>query len=77
MFRRFRTPDWLSQHTFTYEHWQEVPENELLRIKEGLKKFQVDNPLVTICVPVWNEEENLLRTLSGLRSVDRGRAMVE
>ncbi|MEM6845086.1 MAG: glycosyltransferase family 2 protein [Bacteroidota bacterium] len=69
MFRRFRTPDWLSQHTFTYEHWQEVPETELLRIKEGLKKFQVDNPLVTICIPVWNEEENLLRTLSSFSAM--------
>nr|WKN34462.1 glycosyltransferase family A protein [Tunicatimonas sp. TK19036] len=69
MFRRFRTPDWLSQHTFTYEHWQNIPEARLLRIKDGLRKFQVDDPLVTICVPVWNEEENLLRTLSSFSSM--------
>lgn len=69
MFKRFRTPSWLSQHTFTYKHWQEMPETKLMQIKEGLKRFQVDDPLVTICVPVWNEEENLLRTLSSFSAM--------
>ncbi len=70
MFRRFRTPNWLVQHILHYEKWQEVSESKLLDIKEGLKKFQVENPLVTICVPVWNEEENLLRTLSSFAAMD-------
>lgn len=69
MFRRFHTPPWLSQHTFSYEHWQEVPEKKMMQIKEGLKRFQVNDPLVTICVPVWNEEENLLRTLSSFSAM--------
>lgn len=69
MFRRFTTPDWLSQHTFTYSNWQEVPGEKLLKIKEGLRKFKVEDPLVTICVPVWNEEENLLRTLSSFSAM--------
>jgi len=69
MFRRFYTPGWLSQHTFTYEKWQQVPRHKLLEIKEGLKKFQVDRPRVTICVPVWNEEENLLCTLSSFAAM--------
>lgn len=70
MFRRFTTPAWLSQHTFSYEKWRQVPEFRLQQIKAGLQKFQVDKPLVTICVPVWNEEENLLRTLSSFAAME-------
>lgn len=63
---RFVLPSWVKEHNFEYEDINDVPVEVLERIKEGLKRFQVDQPLISIVIPAYNEEKNILRTLSSL-----------
>jgi glycosyltransferase involved in cell wall biosynthesis len=67
---RFRTPGWLQDHLFSYSDWRKVPAERLADIKKGLERFQSDAPEVTICIPVWNEAGNLLKTLSSLSAME-------
>jgi glycosyltransferase involved in cell wall biosynthesis len=39
-------------------------------IKERLEKFRCDNPEISIVIPSYNEESNLLRTLSSLSRIE-------
>jgi glycosyltransferase involved in cell wall biosynthesis len=63
---RFILPSWVKEHNFEYEDINNVPAEILERIQKGLKRFQVDQPLISIVIPAYNEEKNILRTLSSL-----------
>ncbi len=63
------TPKWMDYHRFTYNNWTEVPKTRLETIQNGLKRLSHTNPMVTICIPVWNEAETLLNTLSSLSAM--------
>lgn len=64
---RFKLPQWLSQHLFEYEDYKSLPVSRINTIREGLKRFNnPTNPVATISIPAYNEEKNLLRTLSSL-----------
>ncbi|MEQ9297545.1 MAG: glycosyltransferase family 2 protein [Cyclobacteriaceae bacterium] len=70
LLERFKEPNWMQDHMIEYSDWREVPTERLGRIKEGLARFTSSEPLVTICIPVWNEADNLLKTLSSLSAID-------
>lgn len=59
-------PSWLSLHSFHYEDYKAVPNERLESIKKGLAKLQHPDPLVSIVIPAWNEEQSILNTLSSL-----------
>lgn len=61
---RFTVPNWVRQHQLEYEIWSQVKPGELARIRNGLKRYTSEYPVVSIVLPAWNEEKNLLRTLS-------------
>lgn len=65
----FFLPTWLKQHLFTYNKIGDVSEDILNRIKTGLTRLNSDSPDVSIVIPVWNEENNILRTLSSLSEI--------
>jgi glycosyltransferase involved in cell wall biosynthesis len=64
MITRFIQPNWVTEHNFEYSHWRDLPVEKWQQIKEGLSRFSSNNPIVSIVIPVWNEEKNILRTLS-------------
>ena len=70
MIRRFKIAPWVSQHLIQYENWQEVPAAELQRIKQGLTRFRAEKPIVSIVIPVWNEAQNIIRTLSSISAME-------
>jgi len=67
---RFTTPSWVPGHLFDYSNWKLVPGQFLDEMKRGLSRFQTDRPVVSIVLPVWNEEKNILRTLSSFASME-------
>ncbi len=64
---RFSMPAWVYRHNNI-----QFKENDLYslqivdKIKEKLKRFHQDDPEVTIVIPAYNEEKNILRTLSSI-----------
>ncbi|MEM8895768.1 MAG: glycosyltransferase family 2 protein [Bacteroidota bacterium] len=67
---RFSRQSWLYEHLVYHSDWWSIPDDQLHRIKEGLKRFNVERPLVSICIPIWNEEDGLIKTLSSIASLD-------
>ncbi|MFC5411830.1 glycosyltransferase family 2 protein [Larkinella bovis] len=58
-------PDWLSKHTFAYNP-KNVAKGQLQDLRNRLARFKVDKPEISIVIPAYNEEANLLHTLSSL-----------
>lgn len=59
---RFVTPLWVKKH---YEI-EGYPQETIEEIREGLRQFDVHDPLVSIVIPAYNEEKEILKTLSSL-----------
>ncbi len=66
---KFFLPSWLKNHLFTYNNINDVSQDKIDRIKEGLNRLKSDTPDVSIVIPVWNEENNILRTLSSISEI--------
>ena len=69
MMNRFSTPDWVKRHYFDFRNYDKVTKDKIEKIKEGLAKFKVDKPVASIVIPAYNEEENLLSTLSSFSAI--------
>lgn len=63
---RFTLPEWVQEHAIHYNDINAIPRERIEKIKSGLKKFHVKNPEVSIVIPAYNEEKNILKTLSSL-----------
>ncbi|MCC9138824.1 glycosyltransferase family 2 protein [Pontibacter silvestris] len=67
---RFTLPEWVQQHLFQVHNLDSVPGDVLEQIKSRLTKFNVEeDPEVSIVIPAYNEEKNLLQTLSSLSEI--------
>lgn len=62
---RFSLPNWIHKHYFSYNP-SRLPIEKIETIKSGLKRFQCPDPEVSIVIPAYNEEKNLLNTLSSI-----------
>ncbi|QQS27711.1 MAG: glycosyltransferase family 2 protein [Sphingobacteriales bacterium] len=73
MFQRFILPRWVVLHDRQGISRQQLIDTkisliplELKSVIDGLKQFKQENPLVSIIIPAYNEEADLLKTLSSL-----------
>ena len=62
----FSSPKWLNELTERYSNHRILTIDECEEIRNLLKKFDVKEPLVSIVIPAWNEEENILKTVISL-----------
>jgi glycosyltransferase involved in cell wall biosynthesis len=62
----FRLPDWLKRVINKYSDYKRLTDKDISELRLLLKKFETDNPLVSIVIPAWNEEENIARTIASL-----------
>jgi glycosyltransferase involved in cell wall biosynthesis len=67
---RFNIPVWVKQHHLEYKSLDEVPDSVWDRIRKGLQKYNTSTPEVSIVIPAYNEEKNLLGTLSSFAAMD-------
>lgn len=64
MHNRFQVPGWVSQHDFAQAHFSLMQLEELAHLRKQLMRFHSSEPIVSIVIPVWNEEKNIVGTLS-------------
>lgn len=62
---RFVMPEWLKEHHFEYDPGN-LPDEKLFHIRSGLERFRIEEPMVSIIIPAYNEEHNLFKTLSSI-----------
>jgi len=62
----FKNPDWIREFDYPYKNYSEIPQQLFDEINSRLDKVQSDNPQVSIVITAWNEEVDILRTVSSL-----------
>ncbi|GAB4025317.1 glycosyltransferase family 2 protein [Spirosoma gilvum] len=61
-----KAPDWINEFNFKYKSFDEIPQSVFDTINQNLDGIQKPDPLVSIVVPAWNEEVNILRSVASL-----------
>jgi len=62
----FWLPGWVKTILSKYSDLQKITEADFDNLKNRLKKFNVVNPLASIVIPAWNEEENITIAIASL-----------
>jgi glycosyltransferase involved in cell wall biosynthesis len=62
----FMLPGWLKKIMKTYSANSTISETDISVLKERLRFFNAGDPVVSIVVPAWNEEENIIKTIASL-----------
>ena len=62
----FWLPKWLKTLSDKYAANTGIKSEDIDEIRKLLKKFDAENPLVSIVIPAWNEEENIIKTIASL-----------
>lgn len=60
---RFKIPHWVQENLFTYNGVEGLSEEFYSGVSERFKKFHHPAPLVSVIIPVWNEEQNIAHTI--------------
>ncbi|MDX2188870.1 MAG: glycosyltransferase family 2 protein [Bacteroidota bacterium] len=61
---RFAIPKWVLDLKQYETDYKSIPHCKIQALKNKLQKFNHPNPVVSILIPAWNEEKNILRTLA-------------
>lgn len=67
MIPSFVLPDWVKRHDILT--FDSAPKELLQQIKNGLSQFHTDEPEISIVIPAYNEEKEILKTLSSLSEI--------
>jgi glycosyltransferase involved in cell wall biosynthesis len=62
----FRIPGWLKRHLAKYADNQKLKAEDIEELRNRLRIFETEEPLVSIVIPAWNEEENIVKTIASL-----------
>ena len=61
-----KAPAWINEFNYPYASFSDIPKPVFDGINRDLKSVQHYNPLVSIVIPAWNEEVNVLRSIASL-----------
>lgn len=61
----WNNPDWVNVD-FLEKSYDEFSDHEILKVAERLKRRVSDKPLVTVAIPAYNEENNIMKCLDSL-----------
>jgi glycosyltransferase involved in cell wall biosynthesis len=66
----FWMPGWIKSLMIRYSDHRKLSPADLYELRQKLKKFSVSDPLVSIVLPAWNEEETIALTIASLANND-------
>ena len=66
----FSIPDWVKIILQKPLDTKKFSDNEITNLKQRLARFSPENPLVSVVIPAWNEEEGILHTLISLANTN-------
>lgn len=67
---RFSIPDWVQENLFEYNGVDDLSSDFYKGVSERFKKFHHSEPLVSVVIPVWNEEKNIAHTIYTLSKIE-------
>lgn len=67
---KFFLPDWVKIILEKPLNIQQFSDIEKTDLKQKLARFSPENPLVSVVIPAWNEEEGILHTLISLANTN-------
>ena len=67
---KFSLPDWVKIILQKPSDTKQFSDSEITNLKQKLARFSPENPLVSIVIPAWNEEEGILHTLISLANTN-------
>ncbi|MFQ5448318.1 MAG: glycosyltransferase family 2 protein, partial [Saprospiraceae bacterium] len=73
MLKRLTVPAWVRRHQFTYSDYRSAAAERIEAIRRGLENLKAPSPAVSIVIPAYNEEKELLNTLSSLSELQPDR----
>lgn len=62
----FNNPGWIQQYNYPYKTHDEIPQQVFDEINQRLDAVQSDTPLVSVVISAWNEEADILKTVSSI-----------
>jgi glycosyltransferase involved in cell wall biosynthesis len=62
----FKAPAWVDTFNFPYASFTVIPESIFTEINRDLESVQHPKPVVSVVIPAWNEEVNVLRSIASL-----------
>ncbi|REA57059.1 glycosyltransferase family 2 protein [Dyadobacter luteus] len=62
----FSLPGWVKSHLFSNKKFDDLTPAELESLRTRISLFKHSDPDVSVVVPVWNEQDNIFRTISSL-----------
>ncbi|MBE9463128.1 glycosyltransferase family 2 protein [Dyadobacter subterraneus] len=64
----FSLPAWSKSHLYPGKRFDDLTTAEIEDLRSRISSFSSDHADVSIVIPVWNEQDNVFRTLSSLSS---------
>ncbi|MCK8490378.1 MULTISPECIES: glycosyltransferase family 2 protein [Spirosoma] len=61
-----KAPAWIQEFNYPYASFDEIPESVFESINRDLEAVLKPNPVVSVAIPAWNEEVNILRSIASL-----------
>ncbi|MBS1516398.1 MAG: glycosyltransferase [Bacteroidetes bacterium] len=66
---RFSIPHWVKENLYEYDGVDGLNEEFYKGVSERFKKFHHPEPVVSVVIPVWNEEKNIAHTIYTLSNI--------
>jgi glycosyltransferase involved in cell wall biosynthesis len=66
----FNNPKWIDEFFFQYDNFEQIPQHVFDEINKNLSTRLSSDPLVSIVIPTWNEEINILRAIGSLSKIE-------
>ena len=66
MWHFYKNPSWIDRRLLQEKKLEEIPSTFFDEINQGLTGLQSDDPIVSVCIPAFNEETSIIKTLYSL-----------
>jgi glycosyltransferase involved in cell wall biosynthesis len=67
---RIKVPEYIQKHFFQYDTVEDIPETIFEKIRDNFKQKTSLSPMVSVVVIAFNEEKNILKSLSSLSAME-------